>query len=183
MEAREIGTGLRRPTFIGAAECRMARRMRPLASSLAAAAILAVPLAAPASAHAAASIQVLQPWSRPAVAGTNGIGYMVLANHGRAADALVKVETPLAARVEMHSSSMAGGVMTMKAETRVAVPAGGETTFGPGAYHLMLIGLTRTLKAGDRAPATLTFASGAKVRIAFAVGAGMGPPAMAGMKP
>ena len=138
-------------------------------------------LAAPAVASAA-QVEVLQPWSRPAAAGTNGIGYMVLANHGRSADALVKVESPLAERVEMHSSAMTGGVMSMKAETRVAVPAGGQATFGPGAYHLMLIGLKKTLKPGDQAPATLTFASGAKLKVAFAVSAGMGPPAMAAMR-
>ena len=54
--------------------------------------------AAPTSALAARGVEVLQPWSRPAVAGTNGIGYMVLANRG-AADALVKVETPAPAPV------------------------------------------------------------------------------------
>jgi len=156
----------------------MTERMRNL--TLAA---LAVAVLAPIPANAAARIEVLQPWSRPAVAGTNGVGYMVLANHGRSADALVKVESPLAERVEMHSSAMTGGVMSMKAQTRVAVPAGGRATFGPGAYHLMLIGLKKTLKPGDRAPATLTFASGAKVKVAFAVSAGMGPPAMAPMKP
>ncbi|HEY8003861.1 MAG TPA: copper chaperone PCu(A)C [Phenylobacterium sp.] len=147
-----------------------------------AAPVLALALALPLSAAAAAKVEVLQPWSRPAAAGTNGVGYMVLANHGRAADTLEKVESPLAARVEMHSSSMAGGVMSMKKVDKVAVPAGGETTFGPGAYHLMLIGLTKALKPGDAAPATLTFASGAKVTTAFKVSSGMGPPAMAGMR-
>lgn len=147
----------------------------------AAVAALATPFAAPLAASAAGSTEVLQPWSRPAVAGTNGVGYMILANHGRTADALEKVETPLAARVEMHSTSMAGGVMSMKKEDKVAVPAGGKTTFGPGAYHLMLIGLTKTLKAGDQVPATLSFASGAKVKVAFVVSSGMGPGAMAGM--
>ena len=138
-------------------------------------------LATPFAASAAGTVEVLQPWSRPAVAGTNGVGYMILANPGRAADVLEKVETPLAARVEMHSTSMAGGVMSMKKEDKVAVPAGGRTTFGPGAYHLMLIGLTKTLKAGDQVPATLSFASGAKVKVAFAVSSGMGPAAMAAM--
>ena len=149
----------------------------------AAVAALVTPLATPLAAPAARTMEVLQPWSRPAVAGTNGVGYMVLANHGRAADALEKVETPLAARVEMHSTSMAGGVMSMKKEDKVPVAAGGQTTFGPGAYHLMLIGLTRTLKAGDQVPATLSFASGAKVKVAFAVSSGMGPAALAKMPP
>jgi copper(I)-binding protein len=148
-------------------------------SIFAAAALVA--LALPLAAHAAGTMEVLKPWSRPAVAGTTGIGYMVLANHGRTADVLEKVESPIAGRVEMHSSSMAGGVMSMQKVERVPVPAGGQVTFGPGAYHLMFIGLTRTLKAGDQASATLTFASGAKIPVRFTVGAGMGPPAMAGM--
>jgi copper(I)-binding protein len=139
-------------------------------------------MAAPFAAYGAASaMQVLQPWSRPAVAGTNGVGYMVLVNHGGAPDVLEKVESPLASRVEMHSSSMAGGVMSMKKEDKVPVPAGGQATFGPGAYHLMFLGLTRTLKPGDQAPATLSFASGARIKVAFTVSAGMGPPPMAGM--
>jgi hypothetical protein len=124
-------------------------------------------------------LQVLQPWSRPAVAGTNAIGYMVLANHGRATEVLEKVESPLAAKVEIHLSSMAGGIMTMTPVEKVSIPAGGQVTFGPAAYHLMIIGVTRTLKAGDQVPATLSFASGAKVRARFTVTSG-GPPPAAG---
>ena len=138
-------------------------------------------LAAPMPAFSAGTIQVQQPWSRPAVSGTNGVGYMVVANHGAVADVLEKVESPIAGRVEMHSSSMAGGVMSMKKEDKVPVPAGGQITFGPGAYHLMFLGLTKTLKPGDQAPATLSFASGAKIKVAFPVSTGVGPPAMAGM--
>jgi copper(I)-binding protein len=92
---------------------------------------------------------------------------------------LEKVESPIAARVEIHASSMAGGVMSMTKADRVAIPAGGQVVFAPGAYHLMFIGLKRTLKAGDAAPATLSFASGAKVQVRFPVGDGMGPPGMA----
>ena len=166
----------RRATIIVTKDTKAMKRMILLA-----AVILAGP--AGASTYRLANLEVAQPWSRPAVAGTNGVGYMVLANHGRSADALVRVESPLAERVEMHSSVMTNGVMSMKAESRVTVPAGGRATFGPGAYHLMLIGLKKTLKPGDRAPATLTFASGAKLKVAFAVSAGMGPPAMGAMKP
>lgn len=164
-------------------EAPMKRSLTVLAFAAALAAPVAAPLAAPLAASAAGDIQVIKPWSRPAVAATNGVGYMVLANRGRAADALEKVESPIAARVEIHASSMAGGVMSMTRADRVAIPAGGQVVFGPGAYHLMFIGLTRTLKAGDAAPATLSFASGAKIKVRFAVGDGMGPPggAMGGM--
>lgn len=146
----------------------------------AAAPAFAAPSAAKPAAHAtpsSAGLEVIQPWSRPAAAGTNGVGYMVLANHGATPDALVKVETPIAAKVEMHASSMSGGVMTMHQVDKAPVPAGGETTFGPGAYHLMLIGLTKALQPGDKAPATLSFASGRTLKATFEVSNGLGPPA------
>lgn len=155
--------------------------MRTLLIVTAALAAIAAPLAAPLAASAPRTLEVLKPWSRPAVAGTTAVGYMVLANHGRAGDVLQKVESPIAARVEVHSTTMAGGVMSMKKEEKVAVPAGGQITFGPGAYHLMFIGLTRTLSAGDQAPATLTFASGARITVQFTVSAGMGPPGAGGI--
>lgn len=155
-------------------------QMKPMKRILVALA-LAAPLAAQAAVQPFGGLEIQQPWSQPAVSGTNGVGYMVVANHGAKADVLEGVESPIAGRVEMHSSSMAGGVMSMKKEDKVPVPAGGQITFGPGAYHLMFVGLTRTLKAGDTASATLSFASGAKIKVRFPVSAGMGPPPTAGM--
>ncbi|HLZ76557.1 copper chaperone PCu(A)C [Phenylobacterium sp.] len=146
--------------------------MKPLLFALSlvgAAAALAAAQAGP------AGVQVLRPWSRPAVEGTNAIGYMVLANRGRRVDVLEKVESPVAASVEMHESAMAGGVMSMKPVQMVSAPPGGQVTFGPGAYHLMFIGVKRTLKAGDQVPATLSFASGARLKVSFAVTSGLPP--------
>ncbi len=63
------------------------------------------------------------------------------------------------------------------------MPADGQAAFAPGGYHLMLIGLTRTLKAGDQVPRHPDLRQpGAKVRTAFAVGTGAGPPAMGPMR-
>jgi copper(I)-binding protein len=136
---------------------------------------LAVLLAATAAHAAPSQLQISRAWSRPAVAGTNGSGYLVVANHGSKADAVTGVQSPLAARIDMHAMSMAGGVMSMRRVDRVAVPAGGQAEFGPGGYHLMLMGLTRTLKPGDHAPVTITFASGAKLKADLTVS--VNPPA------
>lgn len=125
------------------------------------------------AAHAAPKVEAA--WSRPAAAGTTGAGFMTLANPDAKADALTAVETPWAGQVQIHESSMAGGVARMQRVDRVEVPAGGRVTFAPGGYHLMFMGLTRALKMGDTLPATLTFASGAKVKASFVVG--LSPPA------
>lgn len=139
------------------------------------AAALMVAAGAHAATFRAGVLEVSQAWSRPAVAGVNGVGYLTVANRGPAADTLVAVESPLAARIEMHRSSMVGGVMSMTSVTRVGVPAQGQAVFGPGGYHLMLIGLKKALLAGDEVPATLTFASGAHLKITLAVGTGSRP--------
>jgi len=133
------------------------------------AAALFVAAAAPAVAATPALLQAVQPWSRPAAAGGNGAGYMTLVNRGKTADALIGAESPAAQKVEMHASTMAGGVMKMSQELRVPLPAGGQVAFAPGGRHLMLIGLKKPLKTGDKAPVTLHFASGEQLKVEFVV--------------
>lgn len=144
------------------------------------AAALALALPAQAADARSGALEALQPWSRPAAAGTTGVGFMTLVNRGATADALVGAESPVARKVEMHATSMAGGVMRMTPEARVPLPAGGQVVFAPGGRHLMLRELTRPLKAGDRVPATLAFASGARLKVEFVVTA-PGAPAMGHM--
>lgn len=131
---------------------------------------LAVLAALAAATPALAAPQVQAAWSRPASQGTTGAGFMTLANPDAKADALVSVESPLAREVQIHQSSMANGVASMQRLSRVPLPAGARVTFAPGGYHLMLMGLTKALNPGDTVPATLTFASGAKVKASFVVG-------------
>ena len=137
-------------------------------STLPATAVAALLAAAPLACAHAADIEAVRPWSRPAASGGNGAGYVTLINHGKA-DALVGVDMPDAQKVEMHASSMAGGIMKMTPEARTPIPAKGQVSFAPGGRHLMLIGLKRPLRVGDKLPATLKFASGAALKVEFVV--------------
>jgi periplasmic copper chaperone A len=144
--------------------------MRALASIAFLAAAAAT--AAGAEAYRQGPVVVDQAWSRPAAVGTNAAGYMVVANHGSAPVTVNAVESPAARKVEMHQSTMTGGVMSMKRVESLLVPAGGAVTFAPGGYHLMFFGLIKPLKTGEVLPATLAFADGRRLKIAFTVGAG-----------
>ena len=135
--------------------------------------VLAGALALASTAHTAPRAEGA--WSRPAAQGTTGAGFMTLTNPAAKADALVAVATPLAREVQIHRSSLKGGMASMQRLARVPLPAGRRVTFAPGGYHLMFMGLTKPLKAGDALPATLTFASGAKDKVSFVVG--IAPPA------
>ena len=147
------------------------------------AAILAISTApAHAATPRAGGLEVTQAWSRPAAAGTNGAGFMTVTNHGKAADVLRSIASPAAEKVEMHKTSMANAIMSMKRlDAGLPLAPGESVTFAPGGYHLMLVRLTRALKTGDVVPATLTFASGARLKVRFPVRASA--EAEAGMEP
>jgi copper(I)-binding protein len=118
-------------------------------------------------------IAISKPWSRAtAPRAAVGAGFLTIRNTGAQADRLLSAASPRAATVEIHTMSLDDGVMRMRPlGDGVAVPAARETTLAPGGNHIMLIGLTSPLKAGERVPATLHFARAGRVRIHFVVGA------------
>ena len=139
---------------------------------LAAAVAAALGLSAPAMARGPSTIRVTDAWSPPTPPGApTAAGYLTISNTGREADRLVGGSSPLAAQVQLHSMTMQGGVMRMRPVLGgLAVAPGGSTRIQPGGgMHLMLIGLKRPLKAGERAPVNLQFARAGKVEVDFAV--------------
>lgn len=146
--------------------------MRHLAI-IAAAAALTLSTAAQAATYRLGTLEVVDPWSRPAAANGNGGGFLTIVNRGAAADTLVAVETAAARKTEVHRSSTAGGVMRMeRQDAGVAIPPGKQIAFAPGGYHVMFLGLSKATKLGDKVPATLVFKSGAKLKVEFQVAAG-----------
>jgi periplasmic copper chaperone A len=120
----------------------------------------------------AGDIMVMQPWSRATPPGAStGAGYLTVMNHGTLPDVLLGGSTPAAAKLEIHQTSMAGGIMTMRpAADGVPIPPGASVTFKPtGGFHLMLSGLTAPLKLGTRIPATLNFSRAGKLEIELTV--------------
>lgn len=151
--------------------------MRLFAPILAAAVIAALP--ASAATYRLGSLEVANPWSRPAAVKMNGAGFMTLTNRGKAADKLMAVESNVARKIELHRSSMTNGVASMQRQDGgIPAPAGQSVTLAPGGYHIMFIGLNQAFKSGDKIPATLVFQSGTKMKVEFQVG--MAAPAAEG---
>jgi len=120
-------------------------------------------------------IAITGPWARRAPGGhgqgqvANGAVYMTIANRGAEADALVSATSDTARIVELHEVKTEGGVMAMRPIPRMPLPAGGSLELKPGGYHVMLLGLTRDLHAGDTVKLTLTFEKAAPMTIEAAV--------------
>ncbi|HYH41548.1 MAG TPA: copper chaperone PCu(A)C [Burkholderiales bacterium] len=125
-------------------------RARSVLATIAAALCLVSPLAA-----CADSVKIANAWVRPPVPGQkNASAYIELTSDRDAA--LVAVGSPAAASAELHSMTMDGGVMRMRALPRLELPAGQTVKLAPGGNHIMLIDVTKPLKAGDTVPLVLS---------------------------
>jgi len=117
-------------------------------------------------------LEIAHPWSQelppnaPTVA-----AYFVIDNEGKTADRLLSVDTPIAGEAQLHEHVMQGDMMKMQHVPSVEVPAGGEVTFAPMAYHVMLLGLKdrSLLSDGKRFPMTLHFEKAGDVTVEVAV--------------
>ncbi len=102
-------------------------------------------------------------WARPAGVGATGAVYLTIFNVGEAADALVAARSEVAQAAELHQSRLVGDVVQMRPVGRIEVPAGGQVKLAPGDYHLMLVGLTRELRPGERFLIVLRFEKGREI--------------------
>lgn len=124
--------------------------------------------APPAPAAPAGGIVVTDAWARAAATG-NSAAYMTLRNTGPAADRLIRAESDVATAVELHQTSMEGGMMKMAPVDGIALPAGERVELKPGGLHVMLIGLQRELKAGEKLKLKLYFEQAGAQEIAVEV--------------
>lgn len=100
----------------------------------------------------------------------NSAAFLQIENKGKSDDALLSATSPAAQQVELHQMSMEGDVMKMRAVDSVDIKAGDKLEMKPGqGYHLMLMGLKKPLKAGDKFPLTLNFRKAGKVPVSVEV--------------
>ena len=108
-----------------------------------------------AAAIAADAVTVRDPWVRATVPGQSVAGaYMDIT--AKTSAALLAVESPVAARGELHTMAMDGGVMKMRPLEKLDLPANRTVHLKPGGYHVMLVDIKRELKAGERVALKLT---------------------------
>ena len=99
----------------------------------------------------------------------NGAAFLQIENKG-ADDALLSGSSPAAAKVEIHTMSMDGNVMKMRALDQLELKAGQKIEMKPGSgVHIMLMGLKKPLAVGDKFPLTLNFRKAGKLETTVSV--------------
>jgi periplasmic copper chaperone A len=112
------------------------------------------------------SLRIEHPYARPTPPGARtGGAYLTIDNRGNEPDRLLRVATPAAGAAEIHSMTMEGNVMRMRAVAAVEIPARATTALKPGGYHVMLMDLKQPLVAGETLPLSLTFAKAGRIDV------------------
>ena len=122
--------------------------------------------------YKAGELEIAHPWSQelppnaPTVA-----AYFVIHNKGKTADRLLSVDSPIAGDAQLHEHIKQNDLMKMQQVPSVEIPAGGEITFAPMAYHVMLLELKdRSLLAdGKHFPLTMHFEKSGDVTVEVTV--------------
>lgn len=129
-------------------------------------------------------LEIVDPWTRPALIDGNSAAYLVIENNTDSDEILLGALTDAAEVVELHdvvmkdvsemegedtqdSGEMAEGntAMQMVKQEFVQIHAGEAVTFEPGGLHIMLIGMQDNLIDGDTITLTLLFQNAGEVVI------------------
>lgn len=121
--------------------------------------------------YAVKELRIVHPYATPTVpAQANGAVYFTLENNGQEAMRLNRASSPVAAKVEVHHMAMDGNVARMREVGTIEVKGGETVTMAPsGGYHLMLVGLKRPLKDGDKFPLIVEFERAGKIEMSVFV--------------
>lgn len=132
---------------------------------VAAASLLLAGCAAPAAEAPVAvesdSVTITDAWVKSADEGMSA-AFGILSNDGDTDVTLVSASTEASPMVELHETVMndSGEMIMQPKEGGFVIPAGGTFALEPGGNHIMLMGLTAPIKAGDEVTFTLTFSDG-----------------------
>jgi protein SCO1 len=110
------------------------------------------------------TVSVVNAWASTGARGASGGAYFQIDNTGRA-DRLLAIETAAAARVEIHATRILGGVMRMRVQGSVPIPAHATVSFEPDALHAMLVDLKRPLSPGDSIWLTMVFERSGRLQV------------------
>ncbi len=134
---------------------------RPIAALLAVLALAGCTSAGRADLTAAEAVTVADAWVKAADEGMSA-AFGTLTNTSDGDVTLVSAMSPAAARVELHETvpGDAGEMVMREVESGFVIPAGTTLTLEPGGNHLMLMGLTAALRAGEDVTVALTFSDG-----------------------
>lgn len=111
------------------------------------------------------NISISDIWARPTYGKSlNTAVYMNIRNQG-SVDYMNKIKTNIARIADLHKTVTEQGISQMVHINRLALPVGVDVKLQPKSLHIMLIGLKKPLKSGDKFNITLFFQNAGQITV------------------
>ena len=105
-------------------------------------------------------IEVVDGWARPGKAGMMSSAYFTIKNGTSEPDSLLSVTSSISSDAQIHESyATEDGLMGMRPQGLVPIPANSDVQFKQGGLHVMIIQPNLDLAEGDSVTLTLSFSS------------------------
>ena len=105
-------------------------------------------------------------WARPAVKYANSALYFIIKNIGNKTDTLISAQSNIAEETEVHESfKKENDRMGMRPAGKITINPKTELEFKPGGFHVMLLGVTKDLKIGDKIEALILFKHAGRIKL------------------
>lgn len=115
------------------------------------------------AANPGAAVTFQDPWVMASSSAMTAL-YGVLRNTGSSTVTVQSATTSASRRAELHETVMDGAAKTMRPKAGgFTILPGGEHELKPGGDHIMVMGLTGPVRAGDLVKVTLTLSDGTTV--------------------
>ena len=121
------------------------------------------------------TLDIHHPWTRATPLGAEVAGgYMEISNSGSISDRLISVQITGVHMAAVHEMATIDGVMKMRPlPAGLEIKAGETVVLKPGSFHIMMMGLSKPLVAGQNIAGTLHFEKAGSVDVEFKI-EGMG---------
>jgi len=107
---------------------------------------------------ASPDLDVEDAWVRAATVGSNSAAYLIVHSSGQAPDRLLGGSADFATATELHRTTIdEDGMALMGRVEGLDLAAGATVVLEPGSFHLMLMGVTRSLTEGETVDIILEF--------------------------
>jgi copper(I)-binding protein len=126
--------------------------------------ILCVALALAACGAEPKGVEVRDTWSPPAPPGAQVLAVFATIE-ARGDDVLKSISSPVARKVEIHSSAEEDGMMKMRAVNELPLKGGETVQLAPGGLHIMLMDLDNARPTQGSIPITFHFAHAGALQV------------------
>jgi copper(I)-binding protein len=118
-------------------------------------------------------LHIEHPYATATVQGQSvgGVFFKHIANTGNKADTLIaaSIDPSIATSTELHVMSTENDIMRMREVNSITIPAKATVPMTRGlkkdGYHVMLMGLKKQLKVGDKLPLKLKFEQAGEIEV------------------